>query len=277
MREHEEHLDWLALKAQAGSEEALGELVERFRRVIKQIAIDVALRWHGHRVAHLEEELYQEGMIGLLLGAVRNYDPAKGPFRPWAVKHIKWAVRRAVYKLHGLEPREARAVLQALAALRQEGVDNPSVDEIAHRTGLPVDKVSAVLAVLNTQVVGEDELAARPEDASFEDVTADHPSVLLVLQVSRELGRDGFKFVELHLLRDMGYEWYEIADLLSRAQPPNWINELQEEYPAVLEVFPEINNWHRVQEAFRTQALTADALRQFYCRFQQRIRPLRLR
>jgi hypothetical protein len=271
MREPEDDLDRLALKAQAGSEEALGKLAKRFRPVVERIAIAVTLRWRGHRDAHLEEELYQEGMIGLL-GAVRNYDPAKGRFQPWAVKHIKWAVRRAVYKLHGLEPREARAVLQALAALRQEGVDDPSVDEIAHRTGLPVDKVSAVLAVLHTQVADEDELAAQSEHARFEDVTADRPSLLLVLQVSRELGRDGFKFVELHLLRDMGYEWYEIADLLSRAQPPNWINELQEEYPAVLEVFPEINNWHRVQEAFRTQALTADALRQFYCRFQQRIR-----
>jgi DNA-directed RNA polymerase specialized sigma24 family protein len=272
MREPEEHLDRLALKAQAGSEEALGELVERFRPDVERIAIDVTLRWRRQRDAALEDDLCQEGMIGLL-GAVRNYDPAEGLFRPWAVKHIEWAVTRAVYKLHGLEPRKARAVLKALDALHREGVDNPSAKELADRANLPVEDVGAILKTLGTRVADEDELATLPDPTDFEDATTGHSALLPILQVCRGLGPDGFKFAVLLVLRDMEYEWKDITGLLAGSSLPLWTEALKHQYPSVLKVFPDAGDWPAVQDAFRTPppALNPEALRQFFCRFRQRV------
>jgi DNA-directed RNA polymerase specialized sigma24 family protein len=242
MREPKKRLDRLALEAQAGSEEALGKLAKRFRPVVERIAIAVTLRWRGHRGARLEEDLCQEGMIGLL-GAVRNYDHAKGPFRPWAVKYITWAVRRAVYELHGLEPREARAVLKALDALHREGVDNPSAKELADRANLPVEDVGAILKTLGTRVADEDELATLPDPTDFEDATTGRSALLPVLQVCRGLGPDGFKFAVLLVLRDMEYEWKDITGLLAGSSLPVWTEALKHQYPSVLKVFPDAGDW----------------------------------
>lgn len=67
----------LATAARQGDEQALRELVDRFRPMIVGMATDRFLP--GAQV----EDLHQEGMIGLW-HAIRDHDPQLGPFGPFA-------------------------------------------------------------------------------------------------------------------------------------------------------------------------------------------------
>jgi len=269
MREPEQPLDQLALHAQAGSEEAYRGLFDRFRPAVERTARKVAERWRGGGNPDFEADVCQEGFLGLL-HAVRNYDPGKGPFEPWALKHITWAVKSGVYRSIGLEPREARAVLRGIRTLREQGTDDPSPEEVAPIAGLDVDKVRGILATLRTESIDDE---AFPEIADREDAAVDQPQLLHVLQACRELGRDGLKFSVLLVLRDMEYEWSEITRLLTESPLFDWAETLKTQYPSVLEVFPEARGWPAVREAFRTPppASTPESLRQFFCRLRQRV------
>ena len=270
MREPEELLDQLALRAQAGDGKAYNELVERFRPAVEGTARTVASRWRRRLDSDLEEDLCQEGFLDLLC-AVRKYDPDEGPFQPWALSHIRWAVRSGVYRSRGLEPRGARAVFRAIRALREQGTDEPSPEEVARIAGLDVDKVRGILATLRTESIDDE---AFPEIADREDAAVDQPQLLHVLQACRELGRDGLKFSVLLVLRDIEYEWSEITRLLADSPPFDWAETLKTQYPSVLEVFPGASDWRAVREAFQTPppALTEDALRQFFSRLRRRVR-----
>jgi hypothetical protein len=255
--------DHLALQAQAGDEEAYRELFDRFRPAVEGTAHKVAERW---RRGDLEADLCQEGFCGLL-HAVRNYDPVKGPFQPWAFRHIGWAVKSGLYRFLGLEPREARAVLKAVGILGHT-IDDTRPEEIARITGLDVEKVQAILATLRTEPADE-----AVELVDLKDPGAGDPGLLVLLRVCHGLGADGFKFAVLLLLRDMEYGWDEVAGLLAASSPGAWTRALKAQYPSVLEVFPDAGDWPAVRNTFRTPppALTPEALRQFFCRLRQRI------
>ena len=83
---HTSHDD-LAVAARAGDDHAFRLLVERFRPMVRAMARERFIPGGDH------DDLVQEGMVGLW-HAIRDFNPAAGPFGPFArlcVDRQMWA------------------------------------------------------------------------------------------------------------------------------------------------------------------------------------------
>jgi RNA polymerase sigma factor (sigma-70 family) len=135
-------------RAQAGDPDARAQLVEAFLPLVA-----TAARTYRSSTAVQRTELLQEGVVGLLR-ALERYEPERGvPF--WA--YASWWVRQAMQQLIAELTRPAvlsDRALRHLARLKdahrdalREGGREPGRDELAERTGLPLDQVDDLLAV----------------------------------------------------------------------------------------------------------------------------------
>jgi RNA polymerase primary sigma factor len=152
--------------ALAGDAAARAELVEAFLPLIGSVARNYRASRQVTRV-----ELMQEGVVGLLR-ALERYDPARGvPF--WA--YASWWVRQAMQQLVSeltrpvvLSDRALRQLAQMKAAhrdLRQASGQEPTLDEVAQRTGVSADQLANLVA------------ADRPPKALDEPLEAEEGSV----------------------------------------------------------------------------------------------------
>lgn len=135
----------IAKDCAAGDAEAIRIMVNSNLRLV----VSVAREYAGRGVPLLD--LVQEGSIGLL-SAAKNFDHTyQCRFSTYATKWIRQSVNRCVLNhgglirvpLHTFE--KMRKVLAVKAALLQENGEEPQLDEIALRCGLPVDKVKKLL------------------------------------------------------------------------------------------------------------------------------------
>lgn len=171
----------LAMDCARGDEDAIRTMVNSNLRLV----VSVAREYAGRGVPLLD--LIQEGSIGLL-AAAKNFDYTLDVrFSTYATKWIRQGVNRCVLNhaglirvpLHTME--KMRKLMAVRAALKQETGEEPTVAEIAQRSGTPEEKVAHLLELL-PQVCSLD--APAGEDATLqvllEDLQAPQPYEELV-------------------------------------------------------------------------------------------------
>ncbi len=143
----EEELE-LAKGCAAGDSKAIRAMVNANLRLV----VSVAREYAGRGVPLMD--LIQDGSIGLLIAA-RKFDYTMGNrFSTYATKWIRQGVSRSVLNHAGLirvpvhTAERIRKVLSARTALTQELERLPELEEIAERSGIPLQKVKEYLDLL---------------------------------------------------------------------------------------------------------------------------------
>lgn len=135
----------LASLIAAGSEAAKRELVEANMRLV----ITVARNYHHALIPF--EDLIQEGAIGLITAAER-FDPSKGfRFSTYATHWIRQSISRAIdnkskaIRIPAHISESLRKIERIKAELHRETGEEPTLEQIALRSGLSLQKINAVL------------------------------------------------------------------------------------------------------------------------------------
>ena len=132
----------LLCRARAGDAAAAGELLERNAGLVWS----VARRFFGRGAD--PEDLYQLGCLGFLK-AVRGFDPDYGTmFSTYAVPKIAGEIRRFLRDDGGVKvsrtvKEQAQALYLARRELEQRLGREPTLSELAERTGLPPEEIAA--------------------------------------------------------------------------------------------------------------------------------------
>ena len=166
-----------------GDEDAIRQRVNSNLRLV----VSVAREYAGRGVALLD--LIQEGSIGLLVAA-RKFDyTLEFRFSTYATKWIRQGVTRCLLNHAGLirvplhTAEKMRKVDVTRAVLRQELEDEPSIAQIAQRSGIPEEKVEELLGLM-PEVFSMDIPTGEGEEGSIkallEDVQAPQPYEELV-------------------------------------------------------------------------------------------------
>ena len=172
----------LARRCAEGDEAAICHLVDSNLRLV----VSVAREYAGRGVPLLD--LIQEGSIGLL-AAARKFDYTLDlRFSTYATKWIRQGVTRCLMNhgclirvpLHTAE--RIRKVTRAQRALFQELGSEPTVSQIAQRSGIPESKVPELLR-LQPEVFSLDIPTGDDEDTLgmlLEDIRAPQPQETLI-------------------------------------------------------------------------------------------------
>ena len=158
----------LAMACAAGDADAIRQMVNSNLRLV----VSVAREYAGRGVPLLD--LIQEGSIGLLAAAKKFDYTLEFRFSTYATKWIRQGVTRCLMNhgclirvpLHTAE--RIRKVMAAKNALLQENGEEPTVEEISQRCGIPEEKVQKLLRL-------------TPETCSLDAPTAGEDSTLGVM------------------------------------------------------------------------------------------------
>lgn len=138
----------LARRCADGDKDAIRHMVNSNLRLVVSIAREYA----GRGVALLD--LIQEGSIGLLVAA-RKFDYTLDfRFSTYATKWIRQGVTRCLMNHAGLiriplhTAERMRKIDAARTVLRQESGEEPSVEELAERTGISPEKVQEIVRLM---------------------------------------------------------------------------------------------------------------------------------
>jgi len=152
----------LANRIARGDSKAKHRLVESNMRLVVSIA--KAYRSSGIPF----EDLIQEGAVGLMTAADR-FDPTRGyRFSTYATQWIRQAIGRAVdnkaksIRLPAHVSESLRKIDKARSEMRREMGEDPSTEQLAHRTGISARKVSTLLSTTQEPIsldmpVGDEE------------------------------------------------------------------------------------------------------------------------
>ena len=173
----------LAQRCADGDQEAVRQMVNSNLRLVVSIAREYA----GRGVPLLD--LIQEGSIGLLVAARKFDHTLQYRFSTYATKWIRQGITRCLMNHAGLirvpaHTAERMRKLQAAAAvLQQESGQEPTPEELAQRTDMPVAKVQQLLDLI-PQVCSLDTPVGSEEEATLgmllEDIHAPQPQEELV-------------------------------------------------------------------------------------------------
>jgi RNA polymerase primary sigma factor len=215
----------LTNRSRAGDWRAKHRLIESNMRLV----INIAKHYHSSLIPF--EDLVQEGAIGLMT-ACERYDPSRGyRFSTYATHWIKQAISRAIdNKAHAIRvPAHVSETLRKIERMRlvmqREGDEEPSIECIAQRLGIPPHKLSMYLQA-GQDPISLDMLVGDEESTSLasllNDKTAPNPETVLVkreilveLQCILDTLNDREKMVmrkrlglddddETHVLQDIG-------------------------------------------------------------------------
>ena len=180
----------LAYRCAQGDEEAIRRMVNSNLRLVVSIAREYA----GRGVPLLD--LIQEGSIGLLVAAKKFDHTLEYRFSTYATKWIRQGVTRCLLNHSGVirvplhTAERMRKVMAVRQVLRQELGEDPSVAEIARRSGLTEEKVAQLLS-LAPEVWSLDAVVGEDEDSTLgkllENVEAPQPQAELVRSEMKEL------------------------------------------------------------------------------------------
>jgi RNA polymerase primary sigma factor len=138
----------LVREAVAGDPRARAELVEAFLPLIGSVARNYRASAQIARV-----ELMQEGVVGLLR-ALERYDPDLGtPFWAYAAWWVRQAMQQLIAELtrpvvlsdHAL--RQLARLKEAHRNMKQAAGQEPTINQLADRTGLQPDQLANLIAV----------------------------------------------------------------------------------------------------------------------------------
>jgi RNA polymerase primary sigma factor len=216
----------LAHQVKAGDVRAKAHLVEANMRLV----INIAKSYHSMLIPF--EDLVQEGAIGLMT-ACDKYDPSKGyRFSTYATHWVRQAISRAIdnksraIRVPAHVSETLRKIDKERAAAMREGLEEPTMEQLAVRVGLSVKKVSEYVKA-GQDPVSLDMLVGEEENTSLASLlndknAADPQREVIRREVEQELQhilniltdrerivmrrRLGFDDEEAHVLQDIGME-----------------------------------------------------------------------
>jgi len=167
------------LRTVTAGQRAKSELIQANLRLV----VSIAKRYSGRGMQFLD--LIQEGNLGLMR-AVDKFDHTKGfKFSTYATWWIRQAITRSIadqartirIPVHMVE--SMNRVLRMQRQMHQELEREPTLDELADRCGLPLDKIREILRIAQDPL-SLDSPVGEEDDSNLadfiEDLTADAPA-----------------------------------------------------------------------------------------------------
>ncbi len=164
------------------SQERVRRLVHRFARANLRLVVSLARRLAHGRLPIAD--LIQEGNLGLLK-AIDRFDHRRGfRFSTYAAWWIRHAISRAIYNkarqvrlpvhVHDVQQRIAKTRRNYEATLGRE----PTLEELAKETGVPMAKLGKITALEHGQVVSLDAPLSSGDERSAVEMLEDEDSPL---------------------------------------------------------------------------------------------------